>query len=365
MSENSNSRPGELILGIDAGATRTRAALAGPRGSVLGRGESGAGNALSVPADDLAGHLAEAMERVVAGDRGRVRAVVAGFAGAAPPELDPADIGHRRARAALDRACERVRIAPDTVQVRSDAEIAFASGAGTAPEGLVLICGSGAVGARISGGVLARTVDGHGRFIDDAGSGLWIGRRAIRAALRGLDGRGQPTALSAVVARRFGVTIASRGAARGSSMRALASAVHARDEFYLATLSPLVTDAAADGDAVASEILDEAAAELAATVTALAPVPGEPLVTTGSLLAPGGPLLPRLTRAVRPLGLVPSPVADGLTGALTLARAVLAASSPVPSAPWQPECLFHFMSCKLNRPFSTRRGLRVRRSLRA
>jgi glucosamine kinase len=261
--------------------------------------------------------------------------VVAGFAGAAPPELDPGDNGFRRARAALRRACERVGIGPDIVDVRSDAEIAYAAGAGAGPDGLVLICGSGAVGARISGGAMVATVDGHGRFIDDAGSGLWIGRHAMRAALRDLDGRGQPTALTAAVARRLGVTAAGP--------RPLATAAQARDEFYLATLSPLVTAAAADGDAVANAILDRAADELASTVTALAPVPGEPLVTTGALLAPGGPLVPRLTSAVHPLGLVPSPVADGLTGAVTLARAAVASTAG---------CLFHSNRRTVNRHFS-------------
>lgn len=320
----------DLVLGIDAGATRIRAALANLRGAVLARGEGGAGNALSVPADDLARNLREALGGVVTRETTVVRAVVAGFAGAAPPEVDPADTGRERARAALVRACADVGIVPGGIDVRSDAEVAYASGAGPlpdglVPDGLVLICGSGAFGARIRGGRLVQTADGHGRLIDDAGSAFWIGRYGMRAALRCLDGRGPRTVLADTVAARLGVAVAERGIERIATRRALIRAVYARDEFYLSTLCPLVTGAASEGDAVANAILDEAVAELAVTVGALDPVPGEPLVTTGALLAPDGPLLPRLRRAMAPLGLVPNPVANGLAGAVTLARAALGA----------------------------------------
>jgi glucosamine kinase len=102
--------------------------------------------------------------------------------------------------------------------------------------------------------------------------------------------------------------------------RALIREVTSRGEFYLSTLCPLVTEAAAEGDAVASRILDEAVEELITTLRALRPEPGEPLVTTGGLLAPGGPLLKRLTEAVAALGLTPLPVEDGVAGAIALAR---------------------------------------------
>lgn len=67
-------------------------------------------------------------------------------------------------------------------------------------------------------------------------------------------------------------------------------------------------------------ILDEAADQLAETVRALAPRPGEPLVATGGLLGPDGPLTEPLTIRLHPLGLTLDWVADGCRGAVALAR---------------------------------------------
>ncbi|WP_199831986.1 hypothetical protein [Streptomyces acidiscabies] len=88
----------------------------------------------------------------------------------------------------------------------------------------------------------------------------------------------------------------------------------------LAAHAPLVTRAADEGDEVARQILQEAAAALVETVAALSPRPGEPLVVTGGLLAPNGPLLAPLTEHLTPLGLTISPVVDGSAGAVALAR---------------------------------------------
>ncbi|TXS29167.1 hypothetical protein EAO71_10590 [Streptomyces sp. ms191] len=84
-----------------------------------------------------------------------------------------------------------------------------------------------------------------------------------------------------------------------------------------------MVEAADGGDEVARALLDRAADELAATVAALAPRPAEPLVVTGGLIGPGGPLLGRLAERVAVRGLVPSPVPDGVAGAVSLARLLL------------------------------------------
>ncbi|MFD8814151.1 ATPase, partial [Streptomyces sp. NPDC059627] len=65
------------VVGIDAGGTRTRAVLADAAdGRVLGEGLAGPGNALAVPAPDLADHLAEAVASAVPeAGRARVAAV--------------------------------------------------------------------------------------------------------------------------------------------------------------------------------------------------------------------------------------------------------------------------------------------------
>ncbi|MFF7180427.1 BadF/BadG/BcrA/BcrD ATPase family protein [Streptomyces sp. NPDC008121] len=295
-----------VVVGVDAGGTRTRARLAdAATGESLGEGAGGPGNALSVPRAALVGNLAAALGTAVPeGRRGAVLAVVAGFAGGGPGG------GHDNARSALAEALAATGIVPGRVEVFGDADIAFASGPGTPADGLVLIAGTGAAAARVERRRAVLTVDGDGWLLGDGGSGFWLGREALRAVLRSLDGRGPATALAGPVGELCG----------GLSKEDIVGYGYAGHPVRLAAPSPLVADAERAGDAVAGELLDRAAEELAATVCALAPRPGEPLVVTGGLLGPGGPLLPRLTAHVARSGLAPRPAPDGLTGAVSLAR---------------------------------------------
>jgi N-acetylglucosamine kinase-like BadF-type ATPase len=359
-----------LVVGIDAGGTRSRACLAegGPGGRVLGRGSGGPGNALSVGRADLTRHLAAAVGEALAeaasapqwradggGPRGRVGAAFGGFAGAAPgagPER-----GAELAASCLRDALAAHGITGVPVGVGGDTEVALAAAPGAPADGLVLIAGTGAVAARLAGGRSAAVSDGHGWLLGDEGSGFWLGNRAVRAALEALDGRGPWTALVPRVVAHFlggpagagdtGGREGSAGGGEGSASggeelrRALAvgpsgdpvarhllgelvvTRAYAQAPARLGALSPAVVEAAADGDAVARGLLDTAAGLLAATVRSLGPRPGEPLVVTGGLLGPGGPLLARVTERLADRGLRVFPVADGAAGAAALARGLL------------------------------------------
>jgi glucosamine kinase len=311
-----------FVVGVDAGGTRTRAALgaAADGAPVLATGTSGPGNAASVPPERLAAHYAQALAAAVAPERRPgVRAVVAGIAGCSPAaDWDPATA---TAHAALASALRTLGIAPGVVEVRSDPEVALASAPGHPCDGLVLIAGTGAAAARIAAGRQCATVDGDGWLLGDAGSAFWIGRRAVRRALAALDGRGRPTLLAESVATHY---LGEAARTAGPDLRArVAEAVRARPPIDLAAVCPLVTAAAGQGDETARRILRGAAERLATTLRALDPRPGEPLVTTGGLLGPGGPLLPALTGHLAALGLRPVPVRDGAAGAVALARAAL------------------------------------------
>ncbi|MER6180403.1 BadF/BadG/BcrA/BcrD ATPase family protein [Streptomyces sp. NPDC001652] len=379
----------DLVVGLDAGGTRTRAMCASAaEGRLLGEGSGGPGNALTVPAPQLTDHLAEAIAAAVPEPaRGRVVAVAGGFAGATGASAD--DPGYVHARSALTGALRRLGIPSGPVALCSDIEAAFASAPGTPADGLALVAGTGAVAMRIAGRRATTTVDGDGWLLGDDGSGFWIGRSAVRAALRMADGRGPGTGLAVLVGRALGVpdgvlpggpsggvalggsgapgdgrrlgggvtpdglgdpagpggTGASSGGggpsaggrvvsydgggpavpdwplAHREAYRAhLLPAVMTDPPIRLARLAPLVVEAAREKDAVAVGILDEAADQLAETVRALAPRPGEPLVATGGLLGPDGPLTEPLTIRLHPLGLTLGWVADGCRGAVALAR---------------------------------------------
>ncbi|MDH6515820.1 N-acetylglucosamine kinase-like BadF-type ATPase [Streptomyces sp. SAI-135] len=348
---NHESREGrDLVVGLDAGGTRTRAVLAAADdGRVLGESTGGPGNAMTVPLPQLTDHLAEALARVVPEEaRARVVAVTGGFAGATAASED--DPGTGRARTALTGALRRLGIPADRVGVCSDIEAAFAAAPGTPSDGLALVAGTGAVAMRITGRHATTTVDGDGWLLGDEGSGFWIGRSAVRAALRMADGRGRPTVLAGWVGRALDLPLDilpkgaipsyDRGgpalpsdtpshptgvpgwerARREDFRRRLLPAVMADPPIRLARFAPLVAEAAAGKDAVAGAILSEAADHLLETVRALEPRPGERIVATGGLLGPEGPLTAPLSERLHAHGLSLDWVADGRPGAVALAR---------------------------------------------
>ncbi|WP_329333502.1 ATPase [Streptomyces sp. NBC_00663] len=327
MREQGPVRDEELVVGLDAGGTRTRALLAPARapgaegGRVLGEGAGGPGNALTVPPARLVEHLAEALAAAVpASARDRVVAVAGGFAGAT--SASPDDPGSVRARTALTAALDRLGIPAGHLGIWSDIEAAFASAPGTPADGLALVGGTGAVAMRVTGRRATTTVDGDGWLLGDEGSGFWIGRGAVRAALRMADGRGPATLLAHSVGRALGLPGAclpydawSREEREAYRMHLL-PAVMAEPPIRLARFAPLVAEAAREKDVVALTILDEAAAHLADAVRALKPQPDERIVATGGLLGPAGPLTSRLNTLVPTLDWVP----DGCQGAVALAR---------------------------------------------
>ncbi|MEU6347712.1 BadF/BadG/BcrA/BcrD ATPase family protein [Streptomyces sp. NPDC047072] len=340
----------DLVIGLDAGGTRTRAVLAGAAdGRVLAEATAGPGNAITVAPPQLTDHLAEALAAAVPEEaRSQVVAVAGGFAGATAAAAD--DPGTLRARAALTEALRRLGVPECPVGIWSDIEAAFAGGPGAPAEGLALVAGTGAVAMRIAGRRATTTVDGDGWLLGDEGSGFWIGRSAVRAALRMADGRGRATVLAGWVGRTLGLPVDvlptasissyDRGGAPGpvgagtqgtgvpgwsrarreDFRRHLLPAVMADPPIRLSRFAPLVAEAAAEKDAVALEILDEAADHLLDTVRALAPGPGERIVATGGLLGPEGPMTTPLTERLHALDLSLDWVADGGPGAVALAR---------------------------------------------
>ncbi|WP_214102881.1 N-acetylglucosamine kinase [Acrocarpospora catenulata] len=284
-----------LIIGVDGGGTSTRCMVVDETGEVAGRGRAGGTNVVSVA--DPAANVVAALRAAMAGlDPSRVVGGVLGLAGS----------GADRARRMAGESWRSAGL-PGVPEVVADVLVAFAS-ATAEPDGAVLLSGTGAVAARIAGWQVVRVADGRGWLLGDEGSGVWIGRRAVKAALKALDGRGGPTVLG------------ERLAELGTSADALVSTVYARvaesGPAWLAGFAPLVDEAAREGDAVACAILDEAARRLIATAGALGPSEG-PLVLAGSLLTQPT----ELARRVRAeLGAAcPLSAGDGAAGAAALA----------------------------------------------
>jgi N-acetylglucosamine kinase-like BadF-type ATPase len=275
------------VAGVDGGASSTTCVLADDTGRMLGVGRGGPIDHLYLPAGRRKTRDAIAQAFTSASSEARVRrsprAVVAGLTGLEPESPE--------SRAAV-RILQKVTRA-DVIHATWDAEIAFA-GASAGGPGVMVIAGTGSVAlGRNAAGKSARA-GGYGYLIDDAGGGVGIGQAALRAALRGADGRGPKTALADMFQARLGEWPEIRRRVYGEGGgRAL-----------LASLVPAVEVAARHGDVVAHAILAEAGRSLAHLALAIAErldMQGEPfeLFLVGGVFVIGPPMVASLRAELR------------------------------------------------------------------
>jgi N-acetylglucosamine kinase-like BadF-type ATPase len=186
--------------------------------------------------------------------------------------------------------------------------------------------GVGVGGAGPGGGVwtfdsAVACVDGWGHLLGDAGSGFWVGRRGLDAALRAHDGRGGGSPLLARLVER---DIGPLDRLPEMAARAGAGPVAA-----IASFTVQVAEAAAEGDDVARHIWKEAATHLADSAVACArrlnPNSTTPIAVTwlgGLFKVPGDlllePFLARIRATFPAADLLPA-AGDALAGAARLA----------------------------------------------
>ena len=142
-----------------------------------------------------------------------------------------------------------------SVHLAHDSITAYLGALGDA-RGAVVASGTGVVTLAVGAHEVAR-VDGWGYLIGDAGSGYWLGRAALDAVMRAHDGRGAPTALTAIVAADFPDLERAYIDLQSDPERVGRIAAYARP----------VADLAGT-DAVAAAIVEAAGRELAASVVA-------------------------------------------------------------------------------------------------
>ncbi|AWB85441.1 N-acetylglucosamine kinase [Mycetocola zhujimingii] len=278
-------------LSIDGGQTGIRLRLTDQSG-VLTEAE-GPGVLTDRPVIDQLADMAVALAK----ESGtRIDELAAGTSGLTPATADPDGLLVRTAAIGV----RRVALAHDSIT-------GYLAANGMEP-GVMLAVGTGVVVLALSESRVAK-VDGWGSLLGDAGSGYWIGRAGLDAALRAFDGRSAPTPLQGIAEARFGPLDELYMTLQADPKRVSVIASFCRD----------VVDAAQAGDEIADGIVTAAAAELAhSAASALARVgweEGEPArVGVVGALATKAALMPeRLTTALarrapgatlaRPLGL--------------------------------------------------------------
>lgn len=237
-----------LGLGIDAGGSRTRWALAEHAGAIVAEGHVRGFSALQAREErrvrETMSELAH--EVLMRGQPSRIHAGLTGFGDDSAP-----------IRTFIAVAFD---IAPEAVTIGSDIETAyldlFAPG-----QGYMVYAGTGSVAAFIDEEGTVHRAGGRGVTLDDGGGGFWIGREALREIWRAEDERPGSWRDSPMAAEIFKLV----GGPDWARSRQFIYGAERGDMGRLA----LAVATTAESDPVASEILRAAGGELARLARAM------------------------------------------------------------------------------------------------
>lgn len=264
-----------VVVGIDAGGTKTRAFAVDRDGEVVGRGAGGGANLLASP--DPQGSIGAALAEALAGRE--AVAIVLSAAGA------DRKADRERGRELLSR------VAPTgaRILVTHDALAALYAG-NPAGCGVVLIAGTGSIAYGRNEEGEERRAGGWGYLAGDEGSAVWCGLEALRAVAHAVDGRGAATRLADLLFEELHVgtfaDVLPQLYGRPHPAPAITAAMRA------------LAVASAEGDAIATNVLQRGANALARAASVVAMSLG---LASGPLYLSGGafdnlPLLQRLVR---------------------------------------------------------------------
>ncbi|MGJ9419193.1 BadF/BadG/BcrA/BcrD ATPase family protein [Massilia sp. CMS3.1] len=247
-----NSRPHTGIgLGIDAGGTQTRWALATGDGALLAEGTVAGLSALQMSKPDgrasvHATFATLAQDVLAIAQPVRVRAGLTGFGG------DGAQLTLWLA--------ELLGIQAAAIAMCNDIEIAYRASF-TPGEGYLVYAGTGSIGAFIDAGGQFHRAGGRGVVLDDGGGGFWIAREALRHIWRLEDeapGSWEDSAMARAVFAYVG----------GSDWAYSRQFIYGQERGEVGKLALAVAASAAQ-DAAAAAILEEAGRELGRLAMAL------------------------------------------------------------------------------------------------
>ena len=260
---------GPLYFGIDGGGTHSRIAVVNQELEVLGNAVGGSTNIYSVSKDEVFENLSGLIDTVcerISVDRSALTAGCLGSAG----------LGRPGERALFQDFFNRLLSDQVPVHLCTDGEILLCGGL-QALEGFCLVAGTGslALGRALEGPMVR--AGGLGYMLGDEGSAWWIGHEAITRALRSVENRDLPTALLPSLMQACSLQ---------EPQDFIAYAHQKAGKSEIAALAPLVTVAAVQGDALALDILQQAAWELASLVESV--VKRSPGISNQELVLAGG-----------------------------------------------------------------------------
>jgi N-acetylglucosamine kinase-like BadF-type ATPase len=273
-----------LGLGIDAGGTQTRWALATPDGAIVAEGVVAGLSALQMGSaegrDAVRATFAElAADVLCRGTPARAWAGLTGFGG--DSEL-------------LQRwLAELLHIESSQIHLCSDMEIAYRASFQPG-EGYLVYAGTGSIGAFIDEHGQFHRAGGRGVVLDDGGGGFWIAREALRHIWRNEDERPgcwQDSPMAYAVFDYVG----------GSDWACSRQFIYGQERGAVGKLA-LAVAASFDRDPAAAAILRAAGRELARLAQALITRFGARPVALSGRAGALHPIIPETLRAALPPG---------------------------------------------------------------
>jgi glucosamine kinase len=257
------------FLGLDAGGTSTRAALA-EDGRVLGRAKSGSIKVMRVSAAEAEANLRSLLDEVAKSSCVPITKVASTCVGTAGYTVSTVTGWIWRTLGPMLRG---------DLCVCGDVDIAL-DAAFPGEAGVLVMAGTGSnTLGRTSNGELV-TVGGWGPLLADEGSGHWIGLKALRIAIHETDEHGSSRLLTALAAQW-----------KADTLEEVVEIAHAVPPPDFAALTRTVVEVAAKGDPLAQAVLrsggralGEDASLALCKVLALEPSAPRRVAFTGSVL---------------------------------------------------------------------------------
>ncbi|WP_341527638.1 N-acetylglucosamine kinase [Nostoc sp. UHCC 0302] len=246
------------VLGIDGGGSKTVCVLMDDARQVLGRGEAGASNYQSIGIEATLQSIQSAIHATIDETRKitntvKIEAIYLGLAGigrAADIEVIKGLVEELQNSKVLPIIWD---VKPSNIVICNDALVALVGGIGH-DVGIVVAAGTGSIVFGRNHQGETKRVGGWGYILGDEGSAYKIAVAGMQAALKAYDGREKQTSLIKAFKQHLNL----------ASIEDLIEVIYRQGwgVKQIAALAPIVDFAAASGDEVANNIIDDAVQEL-------------------------------------------------------------------------------------------------------
>lgn len=236
-----------ILVGVDAGGTKTNALAVDEQGNVIGYGVGGQASYHRIGLDAAVSVIGDVCSQALQGQRADLIAYCL-------VDCDT-DYDHGRLAGEIGKLALSERF-----DCRNDAFAALRAGS-TRPYGVAVVCGTGFNACAIAPDGRQAKLHSLGPLTGDWGGGYSLGEAMFGAVYRADEGRGAPTMLTRMLLNALDL----------ETLDAVTRLVtdNAINDAQIGALAPLVFEAAAQGDAVARSIIQRQADEICVAVMAL------------------------------------------------------------------------------------------------